>query len=110
MRLLGILKAGGAYVPLDPGYPADRLAYMMADAASRSSDDAGGAGGELAVVSRRGAGVFGPRLEEAIGHESRARPGATRLTRRLQRRQRIWPYVIYTSGSTGQPERSDGDA
>src|SRR5437868_12458913 len=32
VALLGVLKAGVAYVPLDPGYPADRLAYMLADA------------------------------------------------------------------------------
>ena len=33
--LLGILKAGGAYLPLDPNYPAERLAYITADAKPR---------------------------------------------------------------------------
>ena len=30
--MLGILKAGGAFLPMDPTYPADRLAFMVADA------------------------------------------------------------------------------
>ena len=47
--LLGMLEAGGAYVPLDPAYPAERLAYMLADSGA-------------AVLLRRSGRRGAPRL------------------------------------------------
>src|SRR5437879_4531640 len=35
VALLGILKTGAANVPLDPDYPADRVAYILADCDAR---------------------------------------------------------------------------
>jgi non-ribosomal peptide synthetase component F len=31
VTILAVLQAGGAYLPVDPGYPAERLAFMLAD-------------------------------------------------------------------------------
>jgi non-ribosomal peptide synthetase component F len=36
LALLAIMKAGAAYVPLDPEYPADRVAFVLADCRARA--------------------------------------------------------------------------
>ncbi|MEU9707712.1 amino acid adenylation domain-containing protein [Streptomyces sp. NPDC047967] len=89
--LLGTLTAGAAYVPLDPGYPADRLAFVRADAGLSALVVDGpvprGLPSGLPVLSPEpsaaGAPPVGRTAVPTAGHPA---------------------YVLYTSGSTGRPK------
>jgi amino acid adenylation domain-containing protein len=96
--LLGIVKAGGAYVPLDPDYPAERLAYMLADAQPR-----------VLLIQERLRGSLPPTDARWIAldeqwEEVAQYPGGNLdpLEQSLERAHLA--YVIYTSGSTGRPK------
>ena len=80
VALLALLKAGGAYVPLDPGYPAERLAFMLADAGAPVLIDPGGllAG---SLPERPAGDLPGPARPAEDGRES-AGPPARRRRRR----------------------------
>jgi amino acid adenylation domain-containing protein len=93
--ILGILKAGAAYVPLDPGYPAERLAFMAADA-----------GLARLLVHTPTAGVLAGegvrRLDLDAGREAIQAEDAANLD--LDLPGESLAYVLYTSGSTGRPK------
>ncbi|HST57317.1 MAG TPA: condensation domain-containing protein, partial [Longimicrobium sp.] len=96
VSLLAVLKAGGAYVPLDPAYPAERLAFVLADAAvpvlvtQASLRATLPAGDGVTVVSVDGDGA-------RIAAESAENPERGVSPDHLA-------YVIHTSGSTGRPK------
>jgi len=91
VAVLGVLKAGGAYVPLDPEYPADRLAFMVADS---------GAGVIVTDEASRGVVPEGAArvvvLDDSLDGDDR-NPGPAAGPDDLA-------YMIYTSGSTGTPK------
>ncbi len=89
VALLAVLRSGGAYVPLDPGYPAERLAYMLADARVSVLLT-------TAALRDRFPGYDGPVLHPDQGE------GEGPL--RVEVDPDHLAYVIYTSGSTGRPK------
>ncbi len=94
--MLGILKAGGAYVPLDPDYPAERLAFMLADANAPVLLTQERVRANMFV--RTGARVVCLDTEwSVIARESETAPAVEAGPENLA-------YVIYTSGSTGKPK------
>ncbi|HEV7974784.1 non-ribosomal peptide synthetase, partial [Amycolatopsis sp.] len=78
VALYAVHKAGAAYLPLDTGYPADRLAFMLEDAAPVCVLD------DLGLFDR----LDGYDDSNPVRELSPENPA----------------YVIYTSGSTGKPK------
>ncbi|NKY52404.1 non-ribosomal peptide synthetase [Nocardia vermiculata] len=96
VALLGVLIAGGAYLPIDTGYPAQRLEFMLTDAApacvlttAELRDELPGT--EPAIVLLEEAGAF---PDTPVTDAERIAP----------LRPADLAYVIYTSGSTGVPK------
>ena len=95
VTLLAVLKAGGAYVPLDPGYPVERLAFMLADAAcpvvvchEATRDRLPPSAAVVVDLTSEAA---------ALASEPGTAPEVTVCPDHLA-------YGIYTSGSTGRPK------
>jgi amino acid adenylation domain-containing protein/non-ribosomal peptide synthase protein (TIGR01720 family) len=96
VALLAVLKAGGAYVPLDPAYPAERLAFTLADSGVGVLVTQESLHGHIPVpASVRVVSVDGDA--DAIARASEAEPADGATARNLA-------YLIYTSGSTGVPK------
>jgi amino acid adenylation domain-containing protein len=94
--LLGILKAGGGYLPLDPALPAERLAFMLADA-----------GTPVLLADEENLASL-PETDAELLSLDADWPAISALDDANLAEVAVSPqnaaYVIYTSGSTGQPK------
>ncbi|HLS47123.1 MAG TPA: MupA/Atu3671 family FMN-dependent luciferase-like monooxygenase, partial [Gemmatimonadales bacterium] len=90
--LLGILKAGAAYVPLDPAYPAERIRFMLEDAAV-----------SVLVTERHLAAAHETAVPLLLLDDLPASPAPSPDRSRPASGSDL-AYVIYTSGSTGRPK------
>jgi amino acid adenylation domain-containing protein/non-ribosomal peptide synthase protein (TIGR01720 family) len=88
--LVAVLKAGGAYVPLDPAYPAERLAFLVADAEIGTVLTVTALADRLPQATVLSLDVEDISAFPSTPPEPVAGPDDP-------------AYVIYTSGSTGQP-------
>ncbi|WP_313062208.1 non-ribosomal peptide synthetase, partial [Pseudomonas rhodesiae] len=96
VSLLAVLKSGAAYVPLDPKYPAERLAYMLADSRLNLLLSETGLLADLPLPEGLARLDFSAEGAELAGYSALNPPNHAAAA--------DLAYVIYTSGSTGQPK------
>ncbi|HLX10126.1 MAG TPA: amino acid adenylation domain-containing protein, partial [Thermoanaerobaculia bacterium] len=115
VALLACVKAGAGYVPLDPAYPAERLAWLLADSGAAAVVTAGEAGaalpadgcakvdlddleGDAGVIARPGVAAAGAAgaggADGAAGVRGAGGGGGA---------EGLF-CLLYTSGSTGTPK------
>ncbi|HLJ33138.1 MAG TPA: amino acid adenylation domain-containing protein, partial [Ktedonobacteraceae bacterium] len=101
ITILAILKAGGAYVPVDPAYPAERLAYMLADVQVSllitSSAFLDRLPGTISHYTGSLTVLFLDRDAKLVGEEPETNANSSVCQDNLA-------YIIFTSGSTGKPK------
>ncbi|MBW8830817.1 MAG: amino acid adenylation domain-containing protein, partial [Burkholderiales bacterium] len=95
--LLAILKSGGAYVPIDPAYPAERVAYMLNDAAPKVLLT-------QASLEKDWTAYLPSDRIVCLDTDVRQWSGQPAHNPSVHMTPRHLAYVIYTSGSTGQPK------
>ncbi len=93
--VLGVLKAGAAYAPVDPNYPAERVAFMLADTDAPVLLTQERLLARLPARSARTV-CLDAGWDEISAHDERPVDGGATLD--------DLAYVIYTSGSTGRPK------
>ncbi|MFD0552535.1 amino acid adenylation domain-containing protein [Streptomyces rectiviolaceus] len=97
VALLAVWRTGAAYLPLDTEYPADRLAYMLDDAAPPLLLTTGELTDLLPESDVPTILLDASETADALAEASTSDlPAAPALTNSA--------YVIYTSGSTGRPK------
>ncbi|MGW5676585.1 amino acid adenylation domain-containing protein [Streptomyces sp. NPDC003860] len=96
-----VLKAGAAYLPLDPGYPADRIAFLLADVRPRL----------LVATAETAAGLPAGAPRVLLDDPAVRTRLAGHRDDDVHDKERTAPllphspvYVIHTSGSTGTPK------
>jgi amino acid adenylation domain-containing protein len=95
-------KAGAAYLPVDPGYPAERIAFMLADAAPALLCTTGQLAAGLPPAEVPHLVLDDPGSVAAALEQDAADPADA--GRQAPLSQAAPAYVIYTSGTTGKPK------